>query len=226
MPELAGGKMKKVFLFLFLSSVLFGDEASDKVSGANKTTNKGILLSILLPGLGEQYLGETKGAIRGYIAEGVIWATYFGAHWYAGGIADNYTLHSKLNAGALPENIDKTEREKYYDAVEWYESLESYNTAIRDEAYARYEKPAEQLEYIKDNTFGDSVKWVWSDTTKWEEYRNLRKSRRDILHKSTYCLGAAVLNRVISVLMVNYRIPKNYGINIEPNGIKLSYSFY
>lgn len=210
--------MKKLVILLLMSSTLFGQDSGIEETG--KTTNKGILLSILLPGLGEQYFNEPKGALRGYIVEGAIWATYFGARWYADGVRDDYILHSTLNSGALPDR-----EEKYYEAVEWYESIDVYNTAIREEAYARYEDPEDILQYINENIFPENARWVWSDTVKWEEYRKLRKSQRDILHKSSYCLGAAVLNRIISVLMVTYRIPKNYGIMVEPNGIRLSYSF-
>ncbi|MDD2890461.1 MAG: hypothetical protein PHE49_07460 [bacterium] len=216
--------MKKIlFIILLLNSGLS--------YGEPKATNKGILLSILLPGLGEQYFGDTKGAIRGYLTEGVIWTTYFTAKWYAGNLAHNYDLYSKMNTRQFPEyQVQSDMKSTYYDAMEWYESIEVYNTMIREEARSYYPDTLsnareEQLKYIKENSISDSLSWKWTDMNKWDEFRQLRKTERDIIQKAGYCIGIALANRLVSALMVAYKVPQNYGLNIESNGIQLNYMF-
>jgi hypothetical protein len=218
-----GDRMKKILFILLLSSSLS--------YGEPKTTNKGILLSILLPGLGEQYLGDNKGAIREYLIEGAIWTTYFTAHWYAGNLAHNYDIYSKMNTRTSPEcQVSNEIKNTYYDAMEWYESREVYNTMIREEARAYYPDTsknarAEQLKYVAENSISDSLNWNWTDVNKWDEFRGLRKTERDIIQKAGYCVGIALANRLVSALMVAYKVPKSYGLNIESNGIQLNYNF-
>jgi hypothetical protein len=218
-----GDRMKKILFILLLSSGLS--------YGEQKATNKAVLLSILLPGLGEQYLGDTKGAIREYLTEGAIWTTYFTAKWYAGNQAHNYDLYSKMNARTFPEyQVENGMRGTYYDAMEWYESIEVYNTMIREEARATYpdslaDARAERLKYIEENSISDTLSWKWTDMNKWDEFRQLRKTERDIIQKAGYCVGIALANRLVSALMVAYKVPKNYGLDIEQNGIQLNYMF-
>lgn len=215
--------MKKILFILLLSSGL--------CYGEQKSAIKAMFLSAVLPGLGEQYLGDTKGAIRGYLAEGAIWTTYFTAHWYTGTIAHNYGLYSIMNAGAASSQMVATNKLKtYYDAIEWFQNIDAYNTMISEQARDNYPDTsavarAQQLEYIKENTFSDSLSWSWTDLGKWDVFRGLRKSERSIINKAGYCVGIALANRLVSVLLVAYKAPKNYGIDIYKNGIELNYMF-
>ena len=180
-----------------------------------KSHKKAIALSLLLPGLGEQYMGDKFGAIRAYVIEGSIWATLFGFRWYAGLVTKNYILYAHANSGAKPG-----ESEAYYDAVEWYEDLEAYRRYIREEARYLYPDNLEgQHQYFDEHNLSDNLTWSWEDESEWGKYRSLRKEKREILQRATYCIGAALLNRVISAVIAIHEPPR-YGLLIEPNGFK------
>ncbi|MDI6840729.1 MAG: hypothetical protein QMD71_07785 [bacterium] len=216
-------------MLAFLSATIYGQEFSPghirvppEILLKPKSHKKALALSLLLPGLGEQYIGDKSGAVRAYAIEASIWATFFGFRWYAGLITKNYILYGYANSGA------KTGKdEDYYNAVEWYENLEAYNTYIREEA--RYLYPEEkypedarerQLKYIEEHSLPDSLKWEWDNQSKWNKYRSLRREKREVLQRATYCIGVAILNRVISGVIAAHTSPR-YGLLIEPYGVKV-----
>jgi hypothetical protein len=185
-----------------------------------KSRKRALFLSLLLPGLGEHYMDSKKDAIRAYIIETGIWSYFFGARWYVGVLAKDCILYAQANAGAK-----KGLNEDYYDAVEKYKNLEAYNTAVREEARRLYPKNREeQLKYIEENSFPDSLRWEWKDEKELDKYRELRSKKRRILHRTSYCIGIAVLNRIVSAIIATHLPKSKYSLRIEPNGIYLSYS--
>ncbi|MCK4307023.1 hypothetical protein KAW50_02220 [candidate division WOR-3 bacterium] len=218
--------MKKLFftvVIVFLSTAIYGGR-SERVSPSgivveHKSQKKTIALSLLLPGLGEQYMGHKKSAIRAYAIEATIWSAFFGARWYAGVLKDDYILHAHSNSGAL---IGK--EEDYYDAVEWYPNLEAYNLSIREDARAMYSEIEAKEKYIEEHSLSDTVAWKWADEQKWDEYRELRKKKRSVLQNASYCVGVAILNRVASAIIATHLPESGFGLQIEPNGIKIRFA--
>lgn len=185
-----------------------------------KSTRKAMALSALLPGLGEHYMGYKSDAIRAYVIEGAIWLTYLGMRWYAGVLTNDYILYAHVHSGAKTGSD-----ELYYDAVEWYNDLDAYNEYIRQEARELYPDDTEsRLRYIEENKLSEDLRWSWDNDSKWSKYRNLRKEKREVLQRVSYCIGAAILNRVISAVIAS-RVSPRYGLLIEPNGIKLAVTF-
>ncbi|MCK4353207.1 hypothetical protein KAW65_07365 [candidate division WOR-3 bacterium] len=219
-------------MLIFLSTAVYGVEElkpldfPPEIVLEPKSHKKAIALSLLVPGLGEQYMGNKKDAIRAYLIEGSIWFTYFGFRWYAGVLKNDYMLYAHANSGAkMGEGGD------YYDTVEWYESLDDYNEYIRQEAREIYPKDKypedareRQLKYIEENSMPESLKWDWSISNgKWKGYRNLRKEKREVLQRASYCVGAAILNRLISAIIASHEPPR-YGLIIKPNGFKVFFT--
>lgn len=176
-----------------------------------KDKRKAMGLSLVLPGLGETYMGHKNKALRAYITEGSIWLTYLGFKVFAGILKDNYTLYATENSGALM-NGD----EKYYDAIEWYESTEDYNDDVRIEA--RYYYPDDMdgfKKYYEENKMPDSLSWQWESISAMDKYRNLRKGKRIVLQNASYCIGGAILNRLISTVIILTTKEKSPKYNLE-----------
>jgi hypothetical protein len=189
-----------------------------------KSHRKALALSALLPGLGEYYMGGKSDAIRACAIEVGIWSTFFGARWYAGVVASDCEIFAHANAGARVGWED----EEYYKAVEWKENLEAYNRSVREEASWIYQNDpdslAQKMDYCKEHSFPDSVAWEWKNEANWDKYRTLRSRGREILRNTTYCVGAAILNRVFSAIIATHLPVSGLGLHIEPNGVQVRYA--
>ena len=168
-----------------------------------KTAKQAIFLSLLLPGVGEQYLGDKVGALRGYVTEISLWLSYFGFTKYGRIIRHNYQLFAHQYAGASL-GMD----EDYYFAVEWYRDIEAYNRHIREEARMYYDDRDKQLEYIENHSLPEDVAWSWQDDTVWERFRHLRTDERKMYQFASMALGGLVINRIISAFWIYYRAPR------------------
>lgn len=205
-----------VFIMISLIASLLWSE------GEERTTKKAVMFSIVLPGLGELYMGEKDDAIRTFILESGVILSYIGFNKYASILKDDYILYSHHNAGVMM-GMD----EDYYNKVEWYSSRESYNTYLREEARRFFPNNREkQLEYIEENEIPPELDWEWEEN-KWQKYRELRKGERRAYSNASYCIAAGIVNRIISAI-ISARLGRNKNISlyIEPSmGIRLSYRF-
>jgi TM2 domain-containing membrane protein YozV len=191
--------------------------------GEEKTTKKAVVLSLVVPGLGELYMGEKDDALRAFAIEGGIILSYFGLNWYSDILRDDYIKYAYHHAGART-GMD----EDYYNAVEWYSSRESHNISVREEARSLFPNEREkQLKYIKDNEIPSELDWRWQEN-EWQIFRDLRRGERRALSNASYCIGVGIVNRIISAI-ISARIGKERSINLffepQPMGIRLSYEF-
>ena len=214
-------------MLLFIGSIGYGEEIGTRLQSLPeivlepKSHKKALALSLLLPGLGEQYIGSKADAIRGYAIEAGIWSTFFGLRWYAGVLDKDGILYACAHADAKSK-----QNEEYYETVEWYENLEAYNIAVREEARSRYpDSREEQLKYIEEYSLPDSLRWEWQDESKWNEYRSLRSNSRSMLRNTSYCIGAAIVNRIVSAIIATHLPTSGLGLEVEPNGVKIKVAF-
>ncbi len=208
--------MKVLIVISLVTSLLWSNTEK-------KTTRKAVALSLMVPGLGELYMGEKSDALRAFVIEGGIILTYFGFNKYADILRNDYIKYANQHAGAMT-NLD----EDYYNTVEWYSSRESYNINVREEARRLFpDDRVKQLDYIEDNEILPERDWEWQKDN-WQIFRNLRRGERKALSNASYCIGANILNRIISAV-ISSRIGKEKKLNIfldpQPIGIKLSYKF-
>ncbi len=186
-----------------------------------RTTKKAVMLSLALPGLGEMYMGEKDDAMRAFAIEGGIILSYLGLEKYANIVKDDYIKYGIKHSGMSSERD-----EDYYDAVEWYQSCESYNISVREEARWLFPDNRErQLEYIRENEIQKEKGWCWQES-EWATFRALRKGERKAHMNASYCIGLGIVNRVISAI-ISSRLGKERKLNlyIEPQGVRFSYAF-
>ncbi len=208
--------MQALIIISLITSFLCG-------KGEEKTTKKAVMLSLMVPGLGELYMEEKDDALRAFAIEGGIILSYLGLNKYACITRNNYIKYAYQHAGAST-GMD----EDYYNAVEWYSSRESYNINVREEARRLFPDDRErQLKYIEDNETSSELDWKWQKD-KWQIFRNLRRGERKALSNASYCIGFGIVNRIISAI-ISTRIGKERNVDLflepYPMGIKLCYEF-
>ncbi len=222
--------MKKLFftvIILTLTTSIYGNSelclhkiVSYEAAVKHKSKKKVLALSLLLPGLGEQYMGHKRKAIRACVIEATIWSAFFGGKWYANVLKNDYILYAHSNSGARTGK-----EENYYGAIEWYPDLKSYNVFVREESRAIYPDSIEaRKKYEEEHSLADTLAWKWANDEEWDKYRELRNKNRSIIKNTSYCVGAAILNRIASAIIATHLPESGFGLQIEPNGFKINFA--
>jgi hypothetical protein len=164
--------------------------------GESKSLSKALLLSLVLPGAGQQYLGHTGRAKLMVVAEAGVWGTYTGFKIQSKMREDRYKEMAELFAGVQGERSDD-----YYLALSHYMSSEDFNIDVMREARFRYPDDRDmQLEYFAANGYFGEDAWEWESTEKRLDFRWTRTASRDSDRRAVLTTGFAVLNRVISMI--------------------------
>lgn len=181
--------------------VASGGAASEPATGPGK---KALLYSFLLPGMGELSMGEKGRATGFFVAEGLIWSSFI--YWTVAGNLrqDDYIEQANLNAGV---GVSK-ESDDYWKLVGQYESSSgtgsgSYEEALRREARDQYpDDPAAQDAFVAEKLPTGDKAWEWSSAGLQDQYVSTRGSSNHAFNTAQYSFGAAILNRVLSVIDV------------------------
>jgi hypothetical protein len=164
----------------------------------NKSIGKALLLSLVLPGTGQQYLGSHKRARTMWVAEGAIWTTYALFTVQGNNREDKYKEMAGMFAGVTGDRDDD-----YYAALAYYTTNYEYNIDVKREARYIYPyEPALQDQYVLDNGyFGDDA-WEWDSIERQLEYKSTRTASKESHRRATLTVGFAVLNRMVSMIDV------------------------
>jgi hypothetical protein len=193
-----------------------------------KSTKKALLYSLLLPGTGELYLGHSGRATGFFVAEGLIWTNYI--YWTVAGDMrqDNYIEQAQLNAGVGVSSAS----DSYWSLVGQYtassgDGPDTYEEQLRVEARDLYPyDPAAQDAYVVENLPKGAEAWSWTSAALQDQYVSTRQSAQQADDNAKYSFGAAVLNRIISVIDVQLLRKKasKEGQSLGPDGpsIRLS----
>jgi len=145
-------------------------------------------LSLLVPGAGELYLGDRRGAAIFLSAEGAIWSTAAGFYVHGNWRKEEYRNFAAINAGANPEGKD----DEFFEDILHYSSRDSYNywmhLIYRDEIPLYPET--------------DEYFWEWESDEAWDEYGDIRASSERSFRNAKIVLGVGLINRVISLVHV------------------------
>ena len=160
---------------------------------------KAMLLSILLPGAGEYYAG---GKFKGQVFMGVeaaIWSAFAGFRIYGGWKKDDYRSFAAAHAGV--DNDGKSD--EFYDWVGFYDSRDEFNEI------GRLYYP--ERDYIIDTP---AYYWQWDSETNQSRFKDIKDDSKTAFRNSTFMLGLALLNRVISGIDT-YRTVKAAGQKVN-----------
>jgi hypothetical protein len=164
----------------------------------SKSLGKALLMSLVLPGTGQEYIGSHRRARGMWAAEGAIWTTYALFTVQGNNREDKYKEMAGLFAGVSGERDDG-----YYQAIAFYTTNYDYNIDVRREARYIYPyDPALQDQYVLDNGYFADDAWEWDSVERQLEFRDTRTASKESHRRATLTVGFAVLNRMVSMIDV------------------------
>ncbi len=184
----------------------YGSEENQLVTKQNKevkvksvSTGRAMLFSALVPGLGEMQLGNyTRGAVF-LGAEILILASYFRINREVSWKTNSYQKYANRYADIAVNSSDD-----YYRLINNYISSDQYNAEIELFLRNRYiifeYKPELYYKYRDLYLIGDDEAWEWDSRDNWLRYREIRREKQSLEILANFALGAALLNRVISII--------------------------
>ena len=175
-------------------AVLMPGESAGATGG--KSMGKALLLSLVVPGAGQHYLGNHARARTMYVAETGVWTAFAYFRVQGGNRRDRYEEIAERFAGAGGERDDD-----YYRALAYYVSSDEYNIDVMREARFRYPFDREkQLEYFENNGFFGEDTWEWESLDQQRDFRETRTASKESYRRAVLTTGFAVLSRVVSMV--------------------------
>jgi len=169
---------------------------------ARKNPRKALILSLLLPGLGESYSGHKGRATGFFISEGAIWAN-FAAWEIAGHLRRNdYIDQAQINAGVGTD----AGSDDYWRLVGTYtrssgSGPDSYEDALRRDARNEFPTdPAAQDAWVAERLPVGDRAWSWSSVTLQDSYRTTRQNATRAFNRAKFSFALAILNRIASAI--------------------------
>jgi len=153
-----------------------------------KSVWKAIGLSLLLPGAGELYLGDTRSAAVFMTADGAIWSFAIGFAVNATWRADEYKSYAAKYAGVDVNGKD----DDFFRTIALYDNRDLYNYSLL------------LLERKWNILIPETPEWNWDwrSETNQLEYYDIWTSSERAWHNFRIALGVAALNRAISVINI------------------------
>ena len=173
----------------------------------DKSMGKALLLSLVVPGAGQHYLGNHARARMMYVAETGVWTAFAYFRVQGGNRKDNYQEMAELFAGVTGGREDD-----YYRALAYYVTSDDYNIDVMRDARFRYPFDREkQLEYFEGNAFFGDDAWEWQSLDYQAEFRRTRTASKESYRRAVLTTGFAVLNRVVSMvdIYLSFRLDKH-----------------
>ena len=161
------------------------DERKPSAGGGKKSVAKAVLFSALVPGLGEYYVGNKGKAKIFFIAEALTWVGYISYRTYGNWKEDDFIRFASENADAQLEG----KNDEFLDMVGFYNDIDQYNSLGR---VSDPDRP-----YLPDTPENH---WYWQSNADRDTYRDIKNSSREAFRRADFMLGAAVFNRVISII--------------------------
>ena len=157
--------------------------------------------SLVLPGWGEQTLGESKRAQRFFIREAAFWLIYIGVKKTSDWYENDYVAFAELHA-----DVDM-EGKNYLFAVNLghYDNFEEFNDTKERQRQV-------ENKYEKDK----GLEWQWDNSANRIQYDEMRIKSVTYNKYARFAVGGLILHRLVSFIDVIYLERTNLHVNIEP----------
>ncbi|HNT64574.1 MAG TPA: hypothetical protein PKN04_02205 [bacterium] len=150
-----------------------------------KSRGKAFFLSLLLPGLGERYVGARLKSELFMAAEAALWLGYFGFSKNYDWRKSDYIAFAAAHAGADVQGKENA----FFLNMENFDNVHDYNAAkLRQRNLAVY----------YNNT--DTYYWDWDTPENQRRFSDLRVTADRINNRATLTLGVIVANHLISAI--------------------------
>jgi len=164
-----------------------------------KSPSRAALYSLLLPGLGEIYVGDSRAKAAGFLAaEAGIWSAFILFRKLEDWKRDDYIELAVVYAGIDPSG----KNDFFFDMIGFYDSRDDYNKVSR--VYTRTNP------YYPETSEWD---WQWQGTDYRAQYRDLKNDSKAAKRNANFALGAAALNRAVSMIFA-WRSARGHNRNL------------
>ncbi|MDO5577267.1 MAG: hypothetical protein Q4F84_09315 [Fibrobacter sp.] len=221
-------KIYKIIPMLILSAFSVGaqltveDITTDSVNlfVDNKETAKSSRVAlgatVLLPGLGHQYIGRSNSALVYFTADIL---SLFGAIFseqYSRKLQSDARGYAGQYAFVQPENKNG----RYWQMVGSFNSMREYNEAV-------------SLNRMDSDAYEDeSYNWYWADESYKDEYNKIRNNSHKFHTATAFFIGAMVLNRIVSFVDIrsstrhkSIKFAPTVSSTMQSSGISVTASF-
>lgn len=156
----------------------------DRTAGsAPKSVGRAFLMSLILPGSGELYNGNTNQGRFFLGMELLLWSGLFGNKYYVNVLKDDYYAYAVQHAG-----VDRSGKDKEFWAnIGKYDDLFSYNEQRRRDRFVDAIYPENESYY-----------WRWDSRENRFKYDDMRITTNEIAGRDTYFYAAIMLNHLVS----------------------------
>lgn len=172
-------------------------QPGERIGSASQS--KAVWYSLLLPGLGDYYLGHKTRAKAFFIAEAAIWTSFIVFEVQGHLREDGYKDFATTFGGVTGSDYS----DDYYRILSQYNSLQEYEEAIKkDGRYELYPDAGYTAlqNYYLSQRISDVEPWQWPSDEKRREYRSIRKGSRQAYRRAMYSVASGVANRIVSSL--------------------------
>ena len=199
---------------------------------SQKSALNAMLMSAVLPGTGQLYLGNSKRATVYLSADVLAFFALYRTNMEKNNLTDSFKIYAYSNAGLRRGASDDIYRlaQRFMTSDEYNKSVERY---ARNFLLANRITQEEYDEYVERFRIRPEDSWDWQNEHYFREYRAIRQDRQTFEIYENFALGALLINRIISVIdaafltnKVNrnsqvYAVPENNG-----RGISLIYEYH
>jgi hypothetical protein len=180
-------------------------EAPPPADDGGPSRAKTVLLSALVPGLGQLEAGEKTWGSVFLLGEVASWTSLIVFQTQGGNGRDDYIEFAERFAGV--DDADG-QSDSYYSALAQYDRSgepggpDSYNESeVRWEARQLYPNdPEAQAQYIAANEITGTLAWDWDTEDQRFDYADRRIASETAYHRVNYAIAGLVVGRVLSVL--------------------------
>jgi TM2 domain-containing membrane protein YozV len=171
---------------------------SEGISTGKKNVGLAVVYSLLLPGMGELYVGEYRVGKYFTIAEGMLWLTFTSLELYGTWLRDDARRFAVTHAAINPEGKD----DQYFIDIGNYFNLEDYTASkLRNR----------ELDKIYDPS---THSWQWDNDANRTLYRGLRISHDRVFNNNQFVVAAIIVNHIVSAVNAG-RLAISYNKSVE-----------
>lgn len=167
-----------------------------------KSLGKAFLYSMLLPGLGEAYVGNTTYTKIFLSLEAVGWGFLIGNYQHVSWLEKDYKNYAYQHA-----NISKDQKEdQYWIDIGKFDNIYQYNEQRR--------RDRDETRIYDENEY---YNWRWDAHSNRLSYDAKRIHAKQLENDDIYYMGAIVLNHLVSAINA-LRLAKAYNRNLKEAG--------
>ena len=168
-------------------AVFRAEQEKAESEAAPRTSGKYVLLSMVLPGAGEWFMGH-KGPAKFFLGtELALWAGYLGTQGYIGVLENDFHSYAAVHAGVNTSG----KNDQFWIDIGNSDNIYTYNEKRLVERRLQDVYPEDDAHY-----------WQWDSKTNRDKYNDMRFKQHDWKQRANIIIGGVILNRLISAIDV------------------------